>query len=174
MSNRREKILLGLFLVALLVVVLIFGGSFVNRSLREKNSALRQREAHLAELQIWLQSGEAIQTREKWIATAPPPAYVPQQSEAAFVHDIQASLSGTGIETVEQKLQESHPAGTFVEVPYDLILNCSLEQLVKWLYAYQKPGAYRVISQIRLKSDQNAEKVHAEVSVVQLFEKPSS
>lgn len=171
MANRREQLLLVLFLSALLVAGGTLGGNAALRHLRGQEKILRQKEGQLEEVRLWLQEKETWEARGAWLAAHPLPSYEGQQTEAAFVQEVQGSLSKHGVEILEQRMQESVAGRAVVEVGIDLVLQSSLEQLVRWLHDTRKADAYRAIRQIRIKSDAQSSTMRAEISLVRFYQK---
>lgn len=169
MSNKREKLLLIVFLAALFVMGGAFAWKWLSSDLKTRRETLARKDAELVELQRWIGEKGIWENRESWMKAHPMPLYQKQRSEAEFVQTIQASLAKYGLQTVDQRMQETRENATFVEVPIDLTLDATLEQLIRWLYDVQRPNNFRVISQIRLRSTGDSASIRAEVSLFQLF-----
>jgi hypothetical protein len=169
MNNNREKLLLVVFVSALLIAGGVFAWKWLAHDLQTRRDLLAGKETQLAELRGWLDQKTMWENREKWMADHPLPPYQKQHSEAEFVQTIQGSLTKSGIQTVDQRIQETRDGSVFVEVPIDLTLDATLEQLVRWLYDVQRPEGFRVVSQIRLHSSGDSAKIRAEVSLFQIF-----
>lgn len=171
MASKREQVLLVLFLGALLVAGGVLVGSAGLNRLGAKEKTLRQKETRIAELQEWLGEKDAWMAKGAWMEAHPLPLYEGQQTEAAFVQEIQGSLARHGVAIMEQRIQESAAGREVVEAGIDLVLQSSLEQLVRWLHDIRKAESYRAIRQIRIKSDPQGSTVRAEVSLVRFYEK---
>ncbi len=169
MSNKREKLLLIVFVSALLIAGGFLAWNWLSRDLKVRQGRLVEKETQLVELRRWLDEKSIWESREKWMNTHPLPSYQKQRSEAEFVQTIQASLTKYGVQTVDQRIQETREGAVFVEVPVDLTVDATLEELIRWLYDVQRPDAFRVISQIRLRSTGDSAKIRAEVSLFQIF-----
>lgn len=172
MRSRRETVLLLVFLGALAIAGMGMGWAFFSRHLAQQKAVLLQKEAMLKEAQSWLGEEEAWKAKGGWLKANPAPPYRGPETDAGFVQDIQASLARADIEIVEQKIQETKPAGGMVEVQIDLVLSSPLEKLVRWLFETQKAGIFRVVSRIKLQSDADEAKIRTEISLIQLYEKP--
>jgi hypothetical protein len=168
-NNNREKILLTVFLAALFIVGGVVAWKWITSDLQTRREALVRKDAELVELQRWIAEKNVWENREAWMKARPMPPYLKQRSEAEFVQTIQGSLSKYGIQTVDQRIQETRQSGSFVEVPIDLTLDATLEELIRWLYDVQRPDSFRVISQIRLRSTGDSAKIRAEISLYQIF-----
>jgi hypothetical protein len=169
MSNNREKILLIVFLSALLVAGGVLSWNWVSRDLKARQERLKEKDDQLVELRRWIGEKNMWEAREQWLDSHSIPVYQKQRSEAEFVQAIQASLSKYGVQTVDQRIQETRDSARFVEVPIDLTVDATLEELIRWLYDVQRPDSFRVISQIRLRSTGDSAKIRAEVSLFQIF-----
>jgi len=169
MSNKREKFLLTVFLAALLIVGGALAWKWLSSDLKTRRDLLARKEAELVELRRWIGEKSIWENREGWMKAHPMPLYHKQRSEAEFVQTIQASLAKFGLQTVDQRIQETRESSVFVEVPVDLTLDATLEQLIRWLYDVQRPDNFRVISQIRLRSTGDSAKIRAEISLFQIF-----
>lgn len=172
MPNKRERTLLALFLVALLVA----GGGLAwrgfSRHLEGQRSLLDEKNTQLAEARQWLAEKEQWMAKKNWMSANHPPVYEGQQSEATYVREMQAAFAQNKIEIQEQRIQETRLGADLIEVQIDLVLSASLENLISWLHQSQPPSAFRTVQHIRLKSDEGNSKIRAEISVVQLYEKP--
>lgn len=169
MNNNREKILLIVFVSALLIAGTFLGWTRLSRDFAQRQTQIAKKDEQIAELRRWLGDRTVWENRERWMQSHPLPPYQKQHSEADFIQTIQASLAKYGVQTVDQRMQETRDGAVFVEVPVDLTLDATLEQLVRWLYDVQSPEAFRVISQIRLRSTGDSAKIRAEVSLYQIF-----
>jgi len=169
MNNKREKLLLIVFVSALLIAGGALAWNWLSRDLAVRQARLAEKESQLVELRRWLDEKPTWENREKWMNEHPLPTYQKQRSEAEFVQAIQASLGKYGVQTVDQRIQETREGAVFVEVPIDLTVDATLEELIRWLYDVQRPDAFRVISQIRLRSTGASAKIRAEVSLFQIF-----
>ncbi len=150
MGSNREKILLGAFVSALLLAGGMIGGSFLLGTLKAQRALLTQKEIRLEEAEAWNADREKWLSRGEWLKEHPLPKFEGQQAEAAFVQEIQASVSAGGIEIVEQRIQESSSHHGIVEVGIDLVVQSNLEPFVRWLHDIRRAGAYRAIRHIRI------------------------
>ena len=174
MTNSRERILLLLFLSALFVGGGIIGWRSFSRHLQEQRTLLEQKQTQLEEARLWLNEKERWLSREQWVEGNRPPAYAGQQTEAAFVQEMQASLASHSVEILEQRIEGTLAAGTLMETKVDFVTSAPLENLIRWLHTIQSPEAFRSVDHIKLKSDENNTKIRAEISLVQFHEKSGS
>ena len=172
MTNNRERVLLVLFLSALVIGGGLIGWRTFSGHLAAEKKRLVQKENQLIEARRWLDEEEIWLARESWLSENLPPPYEGPQTDAEFVRETQASLASSQIEIVEQRIQETAVGARFVEAGIDLVLTAPLENFVRWLHETQKIDSGRVIRRIKLKSDEADAKMKAEVSLVQLYEKP--
>ncbi len=169
MASNREQALLVFFLGAVIVAGGAFGGNAALKHIRSQEKILQQKEAQLVEIKQWLEEKPDWEARGNWLVENPLPTYESQQTEALFVQEIQASLSRQGIEIVEQRLQEPKMARDIAEVGIDMVIQGSLEQLVRWLHDVRRVKQYRAIREIRLKSDPKTSLMRVEVSVIRFY-----
>ena len=166
---KRERILLFVFLAALLVAGGAIGWKYFSRSLQSRSEILAQKESQLQEDRRWLAEKDKWRSRMDWIASTPLPPYEGERTDAAFVQEVQSTLATHGVEIVNQRFQETRSSDDLVEVAVDLTLNCPLENLVHWLRDIQQIGSYRTIPHLRLKSDASNSQIRAEVTLTQLY-----
>lgn len=171
MRNKREAMLLAVFLAALFCAVAVISWRVFNRSLDNQKALLKQKIQALEEANNWIAEKDQWTAKGKWLEDHPPPPYEGAQTDAAFIDGVQASLARNGVEIIEQRPQEAQMGNRMVEVGINLVLSAPLEKLVRWLHDTQKTDAFRIISRIRLKSDADDSKIRAEVSLVQLYGK---
>lgn len=174
MANNRERVLLALFLGALCIGGGLIGWRAFSGHLAAEKKRLAQKEVQLIEARRWLEEEETWLARESWLSENPPPPYAGPQTDAEFVRQTQASLAASQIEIVEQRIQETVSGSRFVEAGIDLTLTAPLENFVRWLHETQQVDSGRVIRRIKLKSDEADAKMKAEVSLMQLYEKPNA
>lgn len=172
MGSKREKLLLVAFVSALLLAGGVIGGSFLVGTIKGQRALLAQRQIRLEEAEAWNADREMWLSRGEWLKQHPLPTYDGQQSEAAFVQEIQASVSAGGIEIVEQRIQESSSQHGIVEVGIDLVVQSGLEPFVRWLHDIRRAGAYRAIRHVRIRGDGQGSTIRAEVSIVRYYETP--
>jgi len=168
--NKRERILLAVFTTALVIGAGVIGWNKGSKFWRDQKSLLVLKQDQLAETQRWLTEKEHWLARERWVAGTALPVYEGQQTEAAFFQAVQASLAEHKIEIVEQRIQETQSGGGGVSVGLDLVLNSSLENLIRWLHATQRPQAFRTFTHIKLKSDPGNSNIRTETTLRQLYD----
>lgn len=171
MKNKRELVLLLIFLGALAVGGGVIGWSNLSRNLQAQKTLLKQKETELDQTRFWIEKEETWLAKNEWLAAHPPPQYRGPETDAAFVQEIQTSLGHSKIEIVEQRIEETKAEGGMVEVGISLVLSSPLEQLVRWLHETQKIDAFRTVTRIKLKSDADDTKIRTEISLVQLYNK---
>lgn len=168
--NKREGILLSVFLFALAAGGGMLAWTTVSRQWQARKGLLEAKQEQIAEARKWVAEKDAWLAKEKWIAGTVPTLYQGQQTEAAFFEAIQKSLNQYQIEIVEQRIQDTQNAGGGVLIGIDLVLNSPLENLIRWLHAVQRPEAFRMLTHIRLKSDPATSNIRTEISLKQYFD----
>jgi hypothetical protein len=172
MPNKRERILLIIFLSALGLALGTLGWTSFSRILKEQKVTLERKHEKLRSLTRWIDHKDAWKAKGEWIEAHKPPAYAGPKTEAAFVQTVQGMLGNRQIEILEQRMRETHPRGKFLEMQIDLVLSASLENLVSWLHETQQIDAFRAVIHAKLKSDADTSKIRAEISLVQFYAKP--
>lgn len=168
--NRREQILAGVFLAAILGAAGIFAWLKASQHWQTQRRLLELKREQIAEAQSWLDSREEWLARDRWVAATAPTLYEGQKTEADFFQSIQTSLDQYGVKIVEQRIQETKGGGGGVFVGIDLTLDSPLENLIRWIHTVQQPAAFRMLSRVRLKSDPATANIRAEISLRQYFD----
>lgn len=167
--TKAEKFLSGIFALAALVVVVIFGSSFVRKELDGAKRREIDLKTQLEELNTWVGEATLWNERAEWMAENQPPIWDEETSESGLVEQLQKSLGDAGIEINSQRLLATSDLAGYREIGIDLTLKGRTEAVIRWLHGLQQPGEFVAIRQMSIKSDPDKVNLRVDISLVRHY-----
>jgi len=168
--TKSEKFLLGIFGAMVLGFLGLVVWGWLQRSLAHQRSQEIVLREQTTELHRWQGEKETWESRGRWLAGNPPPPWQREDSEAAFVQDLQRSVAASGLEILSQRLAGSASLPGFEEVTVQLTVRASTEELVRWLHGLQQPGRFLAVRQLNVRADGDKENLRAELQLTQFYQ----
>jgi hypothetical protein len=172
--TRNEKVLL-----ALLVTILFLTGNwYAYKWFAAKQSALHATAVDLQDAQdsatTALQEIPTWQQRKAWVNDKEPPLGDEGEAKAAVLESVQKGARANKLEIVEQSLNDVQPGAGGARVNVSLKVKGSMQDLVNWLTALEKPDDFYAVTLFSLKADTDQKSFDCTVQIARYFKRGAS
>jgi phosphoenolpyruvate-protein kinase (PTS system EI component) len=169
MRTRNEKILLAI----LAVILFVAGNLFGYRWIAKRESDLRVTEATLkadqVEAKVALLQSNTWAQRKEWIASNQPKMGDEGETKAAVLEHVLKGARDNKLEILEQNLNDLQQGAAGTRVNVSVKVKGSMQDLVKWLTALEKPEEFYAVSTFSLKADQDQKSMVCSVQIARYF-----
>jgi hypothetical protein len=174
LRTKSEKILFAAMLT------IIFGGAnfYGYKWLAQKQVALELAAAELradqAEARVDLKDLDESTQRQAWIKQHEPVLGEADTAKAQVLDEVSKRARDNKLEILEQGLVEevTHDAGG-AQIGVTLKVKGSMEDLVRWLTALQKPDQFYAVSKFSLKADEDQKSMVCTLQLARYFKEGS-
>jgi hypothetical protein len=175
LRTKNEKILFGVMLVIVFGMVNFYGYNW----LAKKQAALELTAAELradqAEARVDLKDLDESTKRQAWIKQHQPALGEADTAKAQVLDEVSKRARDNKLEILEQGLVEdvTQDAGG-AQIGVTLKVKGSMENLVRWLTALQKPDQFYAVSKFSLKADEDQKSMVCTLQLARYYFKEGS
>ncbi len=126
----------------------------------------------VAEDRSWIAAASDFDSAKEWIAGNPPPALASDQASTLLLRTVREAAEAQGLVVTEEALLPSEGTLAYPSTTLQLKLSGSFSSIVHFLYALQKPGAWRAVNKMSIKSDATPPNALVEMQIRQYFTEP--
>jgi len=167
--NKREKTLLVMLLGSVVVIVNLFGLTFLMRRQGELQSNLLALRNERRDAASWLAEKDMWSKRKVWMDEKQPRLQSVGEANAVLLETLQASARKQSITIMEQGFGEPGAQPSYQEISVKLKVSGSLESIVRWFVELQQPANFQAIPSLSMKSDPDPSKVVCELTVARWY-----
>lgn len=167
--TKREQNLTIAFLLAIFLVVNIFGVPFLFRKKGELQSKLVSLRNDRRDAAGWLAEKETWRQREEWLDKNQPKLQTTGEANAALLGDLQTGARKHKITIVDQGFAEPGAQPYYQEIAVRLKISGPLEAIIRWLVELQQPANFQAIPTLSMKSDNDPSKVVCDLTVTRWY-----
>lgn len=169
MRTRNEKILL----LVLAAIIFVGGNIFGYRWLAKKEADLKFVEANLkadeAEGKVALLQVNTWAQRKEWIAAHQPKMSDEGETKSDVLNHVLKGARENKLEVLEQNLNDVQRGASGARVKVSVKVKGSMQDLVKWLTALEKPEEFYAVSTFSLKADQDQKSMVCTLQIARYF-----
>lgn len=169
MRTRNEKILLILLAVILFVGGNIFGYRWLAKKQSDLNIAEKQLKADQAEAKVSLQGAGTWAQRKEWITAHQPKMGDEGETKAAVLNYVTKGAHDNKLEILEQNLNDVSHGSSGTRINVSVKVKGSMQDLVKWMTALEKPEDFYAVSNFSLKADQDQKSMVCTLQIARYF-----
>lgn len=126
----------------------------------------------IAEDRSWIAAATDFDSAKDWITTNPPPALAPDQASTALLRTVREAAEAQGLTVTEEALLPAEGTLSYPSTTLQLKLSGNFSGIVQFLYDLQKPGAWRAVNKMNIKSDATPPNALVEMQIRQYFSQP--
>ena len=160
----REKRLLGLCLLSIFLVVNLFAGRAVMRTLNGSKQQIRDLKNEIAENEMWLEERELWERRQSWLDANLPAPLVQQRisvgnAQGDLMQTMQNEVLERRLEIERQTLVEPQSTPFYDEVAVSFRVEGDAAEVNRWLATLQSPEKFQVVKTLELELDGRSREV---------------
>ncbi|MFC5050018.1 hypothetical protein ACFPK9_05280 [Rubritalea spongiae] len=156
--NKREKSLLTMILVMVVLFAHILGIKWYMTAYRQKEQTVNELGIRAASYRSSTETAAMIADEVKWLSEHEPEPSTVESSESELLKFLESSSSEVGLSATGQKLIPIEDSGeVYRRVKIEVSANGTEEQIYKWLVAIHQPTEFRAVTQILMKPVSNDE-----------------
>lgn len=167
--TKREQSLTVVFLLAIFVLLNLFGATFLFRKKGELQTRLVALRNERADARGWLAEKETWRQRKEWLDKKQPKLQTTGEANAALLGDLQTSARKHKITIVDQGFGESSAQSSYQEIAVRLKVSGPLEAITRWLVELQQPSNFQAIPVLSVKSDNDPSKIVCDLTVTRCY-----
>ena len=167
--TRNEMFLLFVACAIAFVVVNIFGYRWVAQKQHALDLSERDLKASQAEAQVELQQANMWAQRKLWIHDHEPAMTDEGETKAAVLEQVLKGARDNKLEIQEQNLDETQKGAAGSRVNVRVTVKGSMQDLVKWLTALEKPDQFFAVTNFSLKADQDQKSMVCALQIARYF-----
>lgn len=168
-KTRSEKILLTVLGVVAFLVLNVYGYRWVAAKQHTLTMQERDLKADQAEAEMQLQQSNTWAQRMVWIHDHEPAMTDEGETKAQVLADVLKGARDNKLEVQEQNLDESEHGAAGTRVNVSVKVKGSMQDLVKWLAALEKPESFFAVTKFSLKADQDQKSMVCSLKVARYF-----
>ncbi|MGJ8671572.1 hypothetical protein [Rubritalea sp.] len=154
--NKREKSLLTMILVVVVLFAHILGVKWYMSTYRQKEQTVNDLGIRAASYRSSTETASSIADEVEWLSENEPEPSTLENTESDLLKFLESSSSKLGISAKDQKLIPLEDSGeVYRRVKIEVTANGSEEQIYEWLVAIHQPTEFRAVTQILLKPVSN-------------------
>ena len=154
----NEKRLLGIFLVAVFIVINLFVYTKISKVQRSAENKVKSLQDEMLVIGDLLEEKDLWQARQLWLASKQPVfddsgerGATRAEVDQDILNTVRATASKFAITLEDEKLPEPEEHPHFVQAIARVSGVGSIEGLMRWLYELQKPQEFRAVTFFELK-----------------------
>lgn len=150
--NKREKSLLTMILVMVVLFAHIWGVKWYLSTYRQKEQVVNDLGIRAASYRSATDTSAMIEDEVAWLTKFQPEPSTLEDTESALLKFLESSSGELGISAKDQKLIPIEDSGElYRRVRIQISANGTEEQIYRWIVAIHQPEAFRAVTQILLK-----------------------
>ncbi len=150
--NKREKSLLTMILVMVVLFAHIWGIKWYTQQYRQKEQTVSELGIRAASYRSSAETAQMIADEIEWLSEHNPGPSTVEETESALLKFLESSSGEIGITSKDPKLIPiEDDGGMYRRVKIQISANGSEEQIYKWLVAIHQPTKLRAVTQIIMK-----------------------
>lgn len=160
----REKRLLGLCLLSIFLVVNLFVGRAVMRTLNGSKQQIQDLKNEIAENEMWLEERELWERRQSWLDANLTAPLVQQRisvgnAQGDLMQTMQNEVLERRLEIERQTLVEPQSTPFYDEVAVSFRVEGDAAEVNRWLATLQSPEKFQVVKTFKLELDGRSREV---------------
>jgi len=164
-----ETRLLTLFCGALFIMANLIGVKYGLRARAKLSRETEALESRVAEDRSWMILAEDFVEARQWLTAHPPPPLVADAASTELIRVVRGATEAQGLTMTEESLLPPSAAAGYPNVNLQCKLSGAFPGLVHLLFDLQKPGAWRSVEKLNVKSDATPPNVLVEMQIRQYF-----
>jgi hypothetical protein len=160
-------------LAVLIAVVFLIGNYYGYKWISGKQSALtleaRSLKADQAEANVALQESDQWAQRKAWVNNTQPALTDEGTAKADTLDNVLKGARAAKLEVVEQNLNDVQRGASSTRVNVSVKVKGSMQDIVKWITALEKPDDFYAVSVFSLKADQDQKSMVCTVQIARYF-----
>jgi len=164
-----ESRLLILFAGALFIMANLFGLKYGMRARAKLTRDTAALESRISEDRSWMILAEDFVEPRQWLAANPPPVFAADAASTELIRVVRGGTEAQGLTMTEESLLPAEGAAGYPNVNLQCKLSGAFPGFVHLLFELQKPGAWRSVEKLNVKSDATPPNVLVEMQIRQYF-----
>ena len=173
MRTKNEKILLLALAAVAFFVLNFFGYNWLVKQQTTLNLAEKQLKADQAEAKVNLLQSDTWAKRKLWIQDHEPSMGDEGETKGQVLEHVTKGAKDNKLEIQEQNLNDVQHGAAGTRINVSVKVKGSMQDIVKWLTALEKPEEFYAVSSLSLKADQDQKSMVCSLKIARYFKQGS-
>jgi len=167
--NRNERLLSIALGTVLFLLLNLVGMKWVSSQMSAARANIDSLQSDAGAEKALLSQRPFWDSRGKWMKAHPPEIFDERTSRSKFIDDIQAGIQAKKLHIDQQQPLETEHDDLLAITLIDLTLEGHLEDIVRWLYSIQQPGAYCLVRTFTLNQAEDGKTMQLQIRLGKVF-----